>query len=444
MLTSKPSLTTRAARQRGVTLIEALVALVVMSFGMIALVGLMGNLRRSGDLAKQRGEAVRLAQSELETLRSFSLLTSTAPDVITFNESIVASTRTVTPANSNTSFTISRVVDPITVAGNVVAKSVRVMVTWTDRTGETGSTTQAGTPQSVTMDSVIARVDPSFAGSVTLQPPPGGTRQPAERHPAIPVTAKDLGNHKSVFRPSALGSDVWVFNNITGVIIGKCTIPAGTPVSTLTPESLESCNNDTVGYLLSGTVRFASGTGPASPSAPNGTAIHIDNVEIVSGTYTLPQLGPGGVPVKDSAGNVVMLTYTVTPPSYQCFNDSPSTTPSTQTLVNYHCIVYPGTSSPPTWSGKVVLTGFTVGSTAADYRVCRYSADYNGNGSAYITGSTRVIDNYEHPAVYVNVPGSLVRQNFLVVPGDLSCPTAPAVNPSAGVFVDYSTVQQQP
>lgn len=38
-----------AGHQRGVTLIEALVALLVMSFGMVALVGLLANLRRGGD-----------------------------------------------------------------------------------------------------------------------------------------------------------------------------------------------------------------------------------------------------------------------------------------------------------------------------------------------------------------------------------------------------------
>src|SRR5205814_684705 len=60
--------------QRGATLIEALVALMVMSFGMVALVGLMGNLRRSSDVAKQRREAMRLGQAEWGALRSFSVL----------------------------------------------------------------------------------------------------------------------------------------------------------------------------------------------------------------------------------------------------------------------------------------------------------------------------------------------------------------------------------
>lgn len=439
MLNFKPLPPDRAQRQRGVTLIEALVALLVMSFGMMALVGLMGNLRRGADLAKQRGEAVRLAQTDLETLRSYSELpTSTDPKKVTFDGTIVTNTRTVTPADSNASFTVSRFVSPIKMGDDVVAKAVRVMVTWTDRAGESGSTGQPSAPQSVTLDTVIARVDPGFSGSLEVQPPPGGIRQPAGRHPVIPVTAKDLGNKQSAFRPSALGSVVWVFNNVTGAIVSKCSIEAGTPVSTLTAADVESCDNSTIGYLLNGTVRF-SNTDPANPAIPEASAIPLD-LAIVGGTYMTPLLGPDGRPVKDGSGNVIMTTVTVTPPSYQCFNDSPSITPSTQPFVNYNCIVYP---TDGVWSGKVTLSGFSIGTTAVDYRVCRYSADYNGNGSPNVTNTTS-LDNYEHPELYVKVAGSLARQNFLVVRGTRTCPTAPAVNPTSGIFVDYSTIQLQP
>jgi hypothetical protein len=95
------------------------------------------------------------------------------------------------------------------------------------------------------------------------------------------------------------------------------------------------------------------------------------------------------------------------------------------------------------WSGKVVLTGFSTGTNASDYRVCRYSADYNGSGDMY-TVDKRRLDNAEHPEVYGRVTQSLSSQNFLVIRGDRTCPTAPAVSPSLGVFADYSTVQLQP
>src|SRR4051794_6693571 len=59
---------------RGVSLVEAMVALAVMAFGMLAVVGVQSTLRLNGDIAKQRSEATRLAQETLETYRSFTSL----------------------------------------------------------------------------------------------------------------------------------------------------------------------------------------------------------------------------------------------------------------------------------------------------------------------------------------------------------------------------------
>lgn len=95
------------------------------------------------------------------------------------------------------------------------------------------------------------------------------------------------------------------------------------------------------------------------------------------------------------------------------------------------------------WSGKVVLTGFSTGTSSTDYRVCRYSADYNGSGDMY-TADKKSLDNSEHPEVYGRVNGPLIGQNFLVIRGDRTCPTAPAVDLANGIFADYSTVQLQP
>ena len=68
---SKPSCR-RPSQQAGFTLLEALIALLVMSFGMMALAGMQLSLSRSGDVAKQRTEAVRLAQQQMEVLRSYA------------------------------------------------------------------------------------------------------------------------------------------------------------------------------------------------------------------------------------------------------------------------------------------------------------------------------------------------------------------------------------
>ena len=52
----------RRAIQRGVSLVEAIVAMAVMAFGMMAIVGLQTTLRQNSDIAKQRSEAVRIAR----------------------------------------------------------------------------------------------------------------------------------------------------------------------------------------------------------------------------------------------------------------------------------------------------------------------------------------------------------------------------------------------
>ena len=432
----------RARRQElGVTLIEALVALMVMGFGMVALVELMTNLRRSGDIGKQRNEAMRIAQAEMATLRNFSMLvkpTPAASGVTDFDTDLVsAAARNAAPADSNATYSVARatglLVDDAT---EPQARRVQVTVSWNDR-----ATRQGDAPQAIVLNSIVARVDPAFAGSLSITPPPGGTRQPGGRHPAIPTSAKDLGDKTSAYRPSNLSGAVWVFNNVSGVIVGKCSIDPATPVAALTPADVETCRNNTVGYLLSGTIRF-SNTDPPNPTRPEAMAIPLD-VAIVSSSYQTPELGLNGAPRKDVNGNYIMRTLTATAPSYECFDAAPDAAPSLQPLVNYDCIVYPDDASPRTWSGKVVLSGFNIGTLASDYRVCRYSADYNGNGTPYVN-STVAYDNFEHPEVYVGVTGSLARQNFLVIKGTSSCPTAPAVDPLRGVFVDYSTRQLQP
>ncbi|MBV8035693.1 prepilin-type N-terminal cleavage/methylation domain-containing protein [Roseateles sp.] len=429
-----------STRQQGVTLIEALVALLVMSFGMLALVGLMSNLRYGADLAKQRSEAMRIARAEIAQMRDFSELrrASSTPASAGVYAAMLAETvtplpvRPVTLPDSNTTYVVQRNIGSLATGGQGL--TVRVNVSWTDRTGDL---------QFVNLDTVIASVDPVFSAVVGFTPRRAPLTQPSARNPAIPAGAKQLGKDISAFRPDALAGTVWVFNNLDGTIIGKCEIPAGTPVSTLTTADVESCINGTVGYLLSGVVRF-SNTSPPNPGLPEAGGFQL-GLSIVNGTYWLPRLTPQGVPVM-SSGNMVLDSFVATAPAaadQQCLSDSASSPP----YVSYYCVVYPKEAGPAgsrlTWSGQLVLTGFATGASAAQFRVCRYSADYNGSGGGF-TADWTALENEEHPAVYAKVAGSLTRQNFLVVRGDLNCPTAPAVDPAHGVFADYSTIQLQP
>jgi hypothetical protein len=382
---------------------------------------------------------MRLAQADLAEVRSFYALTkpnpaNTAVRDYTNDVATVPSATTTLP-DSNTTYTVTRTVTELTTGLENAARLVQVEVSWKDR-----ASTAAAAAQTITLSSIIARVEPAFAGSVGITPPPGVVRQPQDRHQAIPPGAADLGNKSSAYRPSGLSSVVWVFNNVTGAVISTCTIA---PATALTASSVGAapCAN-TVGFLLTGTINF-SNTNPANPSAPEATALDLD-VTISGGTYSAARINSTTrVPILDTNGNIVYDTVTVATPTFQCFDDAPSVVPSAQAFVNYSCLVIPSTGVTPNWSGVVTLTGLSLGTSSNNYRVCRYSADYNGNGSSYANAQLEP-DNYEHPAFYVKVTGSLARQNFLVVKGDVACPTAPAVNLSAGVFADYSTVQLQP
>jgi len=389
------------ARQRGVTLIEAMVAVVVMAFGMVALAGLQGNFRRSADVAKQRGEAIRLSQQDVELQRAFSELTLPAnpasgvrafADIVDGNDTLSTGT--------NTSFAIERRVVVLPMYG---VTSVNTMVRWSDRTGE---------DLRLSLDSLVSRVDPALA--TFLQQPVEGApaRRPLERNAQIPVGAKNLKDPHgqgdvSAFKPVNGSGLVWVFNNLTGVITGKCDV--NKPLDDIVLADVAACKTNFIGmgFLVSGFVRFS--TGPvADPEAPASPALPMD-VQIA---VTVP------------------ANYLT--PAYECFDNAPALA-GAQSVVAYYCVVYTKDAATTNWSGRLSLSGIALG--AGNYRVCRYSADYDGNGT---------IENAEHPADYVKVNAPLSRQNFLVVSYANSCPAGQPADPANGRFINTATVQQQP
>lgn len=396
------------SRQHGVTLIEAMVALLIMAFGMLALVGLQSNMRRSADLAKQRGEAIRLVQQKMEQLRDYSVLT--AADAASAPAGAKAFDDLSTPAvnanageaGSNATFVMSQTVTDWveTSTAALAMKAVSLNVSWQDRTDQT---------QFVEVHSFLTRADPGLGGELTVPPVSSPVRRPAERDAAIPTGAKDLGNKTSVFKPQTDGTVAWVFNNLTGVIVGKCSVPWNVATAALTTADVESCNNNTVGYLLRGYVRFSDAATPNAdqPSSP-------------------------ALPLLDMVMDVTGSNYPVTP-RYECFDDAPTVASSLITVVSYNCVVYPNSDTTRNWSGSLTISGIPLG--GSDWQVCRYSADYDGNGS---------IGNAEHPLAYSNVTRSLTGQNFLVVRASATCPAGHTIDPARGFFSNTATVLHQP
>ena len=92
--------------ERGFTLIEALIALVVMSLGMLTFAAVQARLRTHSDVAKQRSEAVRIGQENIENLRAFGSLAAEAgvANNLAYNTGVVdgAAAKTVLASDVST------------------------------------------------------------------------------------------------------------------------------------------------------------------------------------------------------------------------------------------------------------------------------------------------------------------------------------------------------
>ena len=420
-------------RLRGTTLLEALVAFLVLSLGMLSVARLQTQLRLNSDVARQRSEAVRIAQQEIENLRSFSVMTASGSAGTRAFSDIVsgAATLDATAAQpgSNTRYTVTRSVADDRLAN---AKSTTVNVAWDDR---------SGAAQQVVLDTVIAAIDPAYSGALGVAPNNAPFKGALARAAGIPVLAKDLGDGRSVFKPVAAGSVVLVFNNRSGALTSRCTGAApSSSTATLTAADLLACDA-TTGLLLSGRIRFSAASPPDALNAndtPQGLAVALATS---GGSYaTAPQCTSEALKtvVVDSGGRSQTKSVAIdaTPASLGL-----ATWQETGTrYVAYHCVVVPLANGQ--WSGRTTLApgaGWSIGNAATDWRVCRYSADQDGSGA--------VDANVEHPDAYTGVDAALANQNFLVVKGSETCPPGAALKLEGGagdVFVNLATVQHQP
>ncbi len=406
-------------RHSGVSLIEALVALAVMAFGMLSMVGVQVTLRLNSDVAKQRAEATRIATEEVDSLRLFTRL---APEAGQFAWADIASRDTTVAADDagNTTYTLARTVrdGAAGAVGGSLIKVVEVKVTWRDR---------ANTLQTVTLDTIVTGVNPAVGGLLTAPAQPSATNQRNGRHFSIPPAAVDLMDEpgKSVFVPPNAVNVTWVFTNLTG--------------------ALKVCNdarlNCTSAMLVSGYVGFHR----PPPTADNGSGTVAANAELPEG----PALN-----LADSPNAMTMLSVQPSGSAVSCYADSYSQVQlATIRRLPYYCSVLVGASG---WGGQlnpVVInaagTVMTAGNLATQYKVCRYTLKNND-----------YTDNADHPKMYcqpaadtftlsatcakTRVKTNLINQNFLVIAGNKTCPTDVAADPAAGDLINSNTLQHQP
>jgi Tfp pilus assembly protein PilV len=405
---------------RGVSLVEAMVALAVMAFGMLTVVGVQSTLRLNADIAKQRSEATRIAQETMEKHRAFLVVDAVA-GVQSWAGSIVnAGPADVTDLVTNTTFTVE---SKLATGADPTAKVLQVFVRWPDRSGQ---------PQQVTMTSAIAAAAPALSGTLAVRPGTAAVapvRRPYGRHPAIPVQARDFGSGTSGWVPPFKGTMLFLFNNVTGLVTGVCTFNYETETDNITPEEIASCNNTVNGQLLSGFVRFQRRT--------DGADLNATDVEDPIGPALNLRLR-------------ITLTSSGHPFGSFCIDDANSLTLGDGTLrfATYYCVIYSNSSG--LWSGTTSIeprngfnTDFWVvsddSSSGSDadqrFRVCRYTPAAN---------DSQAITNQDHPRNYTDVNGSLPNQNFVVISSRKHCPTDVPASPATGDFVNTNTLQHQP
>ncbi|WP_088280398.1 prepilin-type N-terminal cleavage/methylation domain-containing protein [Ideonella sp. A 288] len=462
----------RPRRSRGVSLVEALIAMAIMAFGMLAVVGVQATLRMNADIAKQRSEATRLAEQELEQLRSFQEMAAVAGATLGWDEVVTQMGTVAVVAVANTTFTIDRIVNNEVGSAQ---KSLTIAVSWQDRHDDR---------QTVVLRNVLAGAAPVLSGLLSVPPTRTAASQRSGRHPTIPPRAKDMGSGESVFKPREGGTVAWTFNNTTGVITRVCIVVAASTSETLDEGSLGVCSATTA-QLLSGYVRFnLAGVAnrlddDVSVYKPSGDdhdlAWVINNAtgEIVKQcdvgnedtedlelgdlddcAAVVPPQPIGPVNAANDAGRALTAADADDPRwpampttvslGLTSVDHAAGTTCFTQLLgsmsdamrqfsVEYFCIVMPNPLG--TWSGRstVSISDWDIGTDRDEVRVCRYTQAAND-----------VTDNTDHPRNYTDVAGNLINQNFLVVNGSKACPTDVAANPAAADFVNTNTRQHQP
>jgi Tfp pilus assembly protein PilV len=391
----------RRSPRHGLALVELLVAVALLGLGTGSLLRLHLDLRRSTDLSRQRSEAVRHAAADLEQLRwrGTAAIADTGPAPIE-------------AASSPTRYTLQRRVHT-DAAGRL--RSVATTVRWEDR---------HTVGHAVTLGTALTAIDPALGAATLLNrstapASPGATRTAApERSLRIPVASRDLGDGRHAFKPRPDEALVWLFDSRSGEVIGRCDSATGVAAEALDASSLGTCKALS-GLLLSGHIRFST---------------ERDSVTSADAEQ----------PTSPAMSTALRLTLTTTghpDPAWECAQDGPIGVPpgtTQKTSIAYHCVVQPvpaASGGTARWSGRLdlvpqgwLLVGAT-GGNSGRFRICRYSADHDGNGR---------IDNPEHPASYSVVTTGLGNQNFLVVRAAARCPV------DATPPVDDSTVAHQP
>ncbi len=406
----------RPGRQAGVSLIEALVALAVMAFGMLGVVGMQTNLRSNADLSRQRAEAVRLAQEEIERVRNFSVLLTA--DITGSQQSFqaiapVAAASVAASAVNTTFFRETLVATPT--ADDPLLRHVQVRVRWADRRAS-----DAATPnQFVELSTMVAGIPPDLAALHAMRTDRAAMQLPQGRNVAVPRGAVDLGDGTSRFTPPGASPGVsWIFSNSSGLITRICT--------SVSPSSCATANR----WLLTGRIAFATGGEPTATEAENPSDLAL--------SVTVQVERPSGYLPSGSAITCTTALAGTTRLEYFC------ALPTT--------LLDPGAPGQRVWSGRVRFGGISLASSLSDdepdkYKVCRYTPDERQfTAASEVTAAGESFSDYNarNPYSFLRVNGPQLNKNFLVISaGDgssaYSCP-----DEDTATLIESNTWPQDP
>ncbi len=141
----------KTSRILGFSIVEALITLLVLSIGLIALAKFSGSLTSEGAHAKSRTEASNIGERKLEEFRNYK-------DVASY-DAYVSGVDTVGPTGSGAMIEMSNLNQSYqrqwTVTDNGSYKSINIQVSWPDKNGVYFM------PDNVaTLQTIIARVNP--------------------------------------------------------------------------------------------------------------------------------------------------------------------------------------------------------------------------------------------------------------------------------------------
>ena len=369
------------ARQGGFSILEALVTLVVVSAGLLGLAGLQSTLTREADASRHRGEATRLAQERIESIRSFHQIATvsdpTASPAITPSWSgfgwadLVGNLPKTDTIDSGTNVTYTRTWDSESLKSDTM-RTVQVTVSWVDRSGES---------QSVILSSVIAKMELAMTGGLGFTPPLGGATQikmPKNRHLNIPFPAVDLGGNRSAYNDPAGGYSI-IFSNESGSVVHQCRKEI-----TSAGQINDTDCDEVTGYVVAGYVSRAR-TSIAWPSN-----VVVQNIGAPVNEIRTDVNCRIGSAINQNIEGTVIVDYRY-----------------------YFCVV--PADEGESWSGWVRLAGMAGSNTL----VCRYQYK-----------STAVTDGERNKQPYTDVELSLDNQNYRIVAAD-TCPSLPLVEHAA-------------